>query len=96
MAQKNIIQFFGGNRSTKHPILDDVSEILNPCKKQKIDKKKKIKRKFRDECINEKEWLIDDEEQGVMFCKWCKEANKKNLFGSSGSSNFQKSAHYLG
>ena len=37
MAQKNIIQFFGGNKSTKHAISDDVSEMLNPCKKQKID-----------------------------------------------------------
>ena len=42
MAQKNIIHFFGGSRSTKCPISDDVSETLNPCKKQKIvsDKKK--------------------------------------------------------
>ena len=43
MAQKNIIQFFGGNRSTKRPILDDFSETLNPCKKQKIGLTKKSK-----------------------------------------------------
>ena len=53
---------------------------------------KKIKRKFRDEWKNEYQWLIYDEEQSVMFCKWCKEANKKNPFGTSGNSNFQKSA----
>ena len=29
MAQKNIIQFCGGNTSTKYPISDDVSETLN-------------------------------------------------------------------
>ena len=28
MAQKNIIQFFGGNGSTKRPISDDVSETM--------------------------------------------------------------------
>ena len=41
MAQKNFIQFFGGNRSTKRPIPDEVSETLNPCTKQKIDSDKK-------------------------------------------------------
>ena len=28
MAQKNVIQLFGGNGSTKCPILDDVSETM--------------------------------------------------------------------
>ena len=34
MVLKNIIQFFGGNRSTKRPISEDASETLNPCKKE--------------------------------------------------------------
>ena len=46
MVQKNIIQFFGGNRYTKRPISGNGSETLNPCKKQKINSDKKIKRKF--------------------------------------------------
>lgn len=46
--------------------------------------------------MKEYEWLqvqlSEDDDKTLMFCTWCKESKKKNPFGTTGSSNLQKSA----
>ena len=90
MAQKNIIQFFGGYKSTKR--------FGNFTSMQETDKwfgQKKNKGKFRDEWTNEYEWLIYDEEQGVIICKWCKEATRKISLALRAALTFRE-VHLIG
>ncbi|KAH3832999.1 hypothetical protein DPMN_106300 [Dreissena polymorpha] len=87
----------GGSVNKKKPVQEN--DVTQEPKKRNndgtTDSPKKVIRKFKEEWMKSFAWLVTEqcEKDGlIMKCQWCANDGKTNVFATTGSNNYQKSA----